>query len=233
MAAQAPADMPTEVSALQKMLWFGVLQLAGIVAGWVVGFYVISTAFSGSTMFSLGQNATSAQTSAALGPVFRSVSMIFPIVSAVQIAALLMLTMSFWELKKVDGRFSLPSVLMLALIVGGVLAVAGFEPFFGSLTNILAQAPTPSAPNPSAELTPAIASLLFSLVLLGVGGLLALIGFFGGQMLGLWRAGSRYNETLLKLGAIFAVIPFLNLVAPVLVIVGANQVRNRLRAGHG
>jgi hypothetical protein len=47
-------------------------------------------------------------------------------------------------------------------------------------------------------------------------------------MLGLWRVGTRYNETLLKVAAIFVILPLLNIVAPILVIVGAHGAKTRL-----
>jgi hypothetical protein len=63
------------------------------------------------------------------------------------------------------------------------------------------------------------------------GALLALIGGVGGLILGVWRIGSKYDETMLKAGAIFIVIPFLNILAPILILLGASSVKGRL-AGH-
>jgi hypothetical protein len=65
-------------------------------------------------------------------------------------------------------------------------------------------------------------------IVVGIGGLLILVGFVGGQILGLWRAGSRYDQIVIKLGAIFAVAPYLNIAAPVLVLVGSYQAKERL-----
>jgi hypothetical protein len=47
-------------------------------------------------------------------------------------------------------------------------------------------------------------------------------------ILGLWRVGTRYDETIIKLGGIFSIIPILNIAAPVLVLVGAHSARNKL-----
>lgn len=229
---QAPVT-DHDSSPLQKMMWFGMLQLAGMVAAWAASLYLFGSTFSHLAALGTANNTTSAQTATALGPVFRSLSLVIPISGAVQIVALAILAVGFWELKKVDRRFSVPSIMVIVAIIGGALAVVGLIPFFGSIANIIAQGPTASAPGPSAALASALASLIVSFILLAVGCLLTLIGFLGGQLLGLWRAGNRYNETLLKVGAIFAIFPFLNLIAPVLVIVGANQSKNRLRAASG
>ena len=59
-------------------------------------------------------------------------------------------------------------------------------------------------------------------------GVLALVGTIGGQILGLWRVGSRYDSTIIKIGAIFVIIPLLNFVAPILILVGAAQARGSL-----
>ena len=59
-------------------------------------------------------------------------------------------------------------------------------------------------------------------------GIQALVGTVGGQLLGLWRVGSRYNSTIIKVGAIFVIIPLLNFVAPILILIGAYQVRGSL-----
>jgi hypothetical protein len=164
-------------------------------------------------------------------PVFRGLSFVIPVAGGVQIVALIILATSFWQLRKVDRKFSVPSFFMIVAMIGGGLAVLGLIPFLASIGSIITQAPAVSSPSASAAFSSALAFLIVASLLLAVGGLLTLIGLIGGQILGLWRAGNRYKETLLKLGAIFAIIPFLNLIAPVLVIVGANQVRNRLRVG--
>jgi len=50
----------------------------------------------------------------------------------------------------------------------------------------------------------------------------------GGQILGLWRVGTRYNETTIKVGAIFTIVPLLNIVGPILVLIGALEAKGRL-----
>ena len=229
-SAQAPAGA-FDASALQKMIWFGVLQLAGVVVGWIVSFYLFGTAYSSLTALGTVNSVNSAQMTVAFEPVFRGLPFVIPLVGGVQIVALAILATSFWQLRNIDRKFSVPSIFVIVAMIGGGLAVLGLIPFFASIRNIITQAPAVSAPGTSVAFSSALDSLIVAFLLLAVGGLLTLIGLIGGQILGLWRAGSRYKETLLKLGAIFAIIPFLSLIAPVLVIVGANQVRNRLRVG--
>ncbi len=47
-------------------------------------------------------------------------------------------------------------------------------------------------------------------------------------MIGLWRSGKRYNEPLLKAAVIFFIFPYLNVVAPILVLLGARNAGKRL-----
>ncbi|HYB07961.1 MAG TPA: DUF973 family protein [Nitrososphaerales archaeon] len=235
MAFQAPpVGMPPqrqadERSALQKVVWFGILQLAGLVAGWVLGFYVFSTVFSNLGIYTLPQTPTPADVETILGPLFRGLSVLVPIMAIFQIVAIILLTLSFRQFCIVDReRFSLPSVLMLLMLAGAVIATVGIVPFFNSIPNIIAQAPSNAGAVPSEAFSSAIASLLVYVVFMLIGGLLGLIGLIGGQILGLWRVGSRYNETIVKVGAIFAIVPFLDVVAPILVIVGAYQAKGRV-----
>jgi len=227
--SMSPQHQADERSALQKVVWFGILQLAGLVAGWVLGFYVFGTVFSNLGTYNLPQTPTPADVETILGPLFRGLSVLVPIMAVFQIVAIIILTMSFRQFRIVDReRFSLPSVLMLLMLVGAVVATVGIVPFFNSIPNVIAQAPSNPSAAPSETFYSAIASLLVYVVFMMIGGLLGLIGLIGGQILGLWRVGSRYNETIVKVGAIFAIVPFLDVVAPILVIVGAYQAKGRV-----
>ena len=219
---------PAEKSALQKLVWFGLLQLAGIATGWVVSFLYIGSVFGNFTAANLGQNPSPSQLSATLGPLYRSLAVLVPIVSVVQIAALLVLILALRQLKAVDARFSVPATLALVLLVGTVLAGLGGVPHFNAFPGLLSQAPPASGATAPAGFASAAFSVIVYFVLIAIGGMLALVGLIGGQILGLWRAGSKYDDMLLKLGAIFAIIPFLNAVAPILIIVGALQVKGRV-----
>ena len=84
--------------------------------------------------------------------------------------------------------------------VGGAL-------FLGRLPDLISRVPaTPGALPPS--FFALFGSLGIDFVLLALGGILTIVGLIGGQILGLWRVGTRYNETTIKVGAIFTVIAF-------------------------
>jgi hypothetical protein len=107
-----------------------------------------------------------------------------------------LLTFGFREFSKVDNeRFSIPSKLMLLLLVGSGLAAISVFPIFNSIPNIVALAPSGSGPSPSTSFFSAIGSLVVYFLLLAIAGILGLVGVIGGEILGLWRVGSRYDET--------------------------------------
>ncbi len=227
--AQMQRSRSDERSGLNKVMWFGILQLGGIAAGWSIGFYVFSTLFTTPESLNLPPNPTPHQVSAALGPLFQAITLILPLVLAIQLTALVVLTLGFRDLSRVDrGNFSLPSTLMFVLIAGVAVGAAGAFLLLGGIPGLIAQASLASNGTPSQAFLNAMSSLLFAFLMIGVGGTLGLVGIIGGQILGLWRVGSRYNEIVIKLGAVFAVVPLLNIVAPVLVLAGAYQARNRL-----
>ncbi len=230
--AQRVSPAADEKSALGKVVWFGIVWVVGVVAGWVVGFFIFWTAFSSSTFYNLPPNPSPSEVSAAMGPFFQYGALIVPLTLAVELAGMVLLTLAFRQMRKVDpGEFSLPSSMMLVLILGMLVAGSAVVPLFYNLPDIIAQAPYSSGSTPSAAFVSAIGSIIVYGLVAGVGGLMALIGVIGGVLLGVWRLGSRYNETLFKVGAILVIIPLLNILAPVLILLAASQVRGRLGRG--
>jgi len=224
--------MGNERSALTKVIWFGLIWIVGIVAGWVIGFYAFWVSFSSTGLYNLQPTATPAQVSAAMAPLFRQLTLLTPVTLAPEIVAFVILTLGLREFAKVDPhRFSLPSTLILVLMAGAVIVAAGTIPLVNSLPDVIAKAPYQSGATPSADFISAIGSLFVYFAVVALGGVLALIGGIGGLILGVWRMGTRYDETLLKVGAICVVIPFLNILAPILILIGASSARGRL-PGH-
>ena len=202
--------------------------MVSLVTGWVAGFFLFGSVFSSVSGLGLGSNPTPAEVSAALGPLFRDMTFIVPLTLGVGLVGLAFLTSAFRDLAKVDGgRFSIPSVFMVVMIVGVVASGVGVIAFLNSLPDLIAQVPTTPGTMPPA-LAALLGPFLIGLVLLAIGGITALVGVIGGQILGLWRVGERYNQTLIKVGAIFFIIPVLNIVAPILVLIGAYEAKGRL-----
>lgn len=218
-----------EASALTRIGWFGIISLMGMVASWVIGFYVFGTLVNTSAIAALGPSPTPAQVSGVLGPMFQGMTILIPVSITIEIVGMAFLTLGFMGLKRVDSaRFSIPSIMMIILIVGMLIAAAGIIPLFSGIPAIMAQVPSTPTATPSTGLVAALGSVILFAIVAVIGGLLALIGLIGGLILGLWRAGSRYGEPLFKIGAIFVIIPLLDIAAPILILVAARQARGRL-----
>ena len=226
-SSQAVQSAEAERSALNKVMWFGIIQLVGLIAGWIVYFYAFGMMFATASSLNLPPNPTPQQVSAALGPLFQQFTYVVPISLAIALVAILLLQIGFRGLSKVDSaRFSVPSKLTFLLIIGEIIGGGAVVLLFNSIPTILAQAGSASG-TPTA-FSGALAGILSFALLALVGGVLALIGLIGGLILGLWRVGTRYDETIIKLGAIFVIIPLLNIVAPILVLVGASQAKRKV-----
>ncbi|MDA4120812.1 MAG: DUF973 family protein [Thaumarchaeota archaeon] len=224
-----PQAQPAEFSALRKVMWFGILQLGGEVLGWILIAYLFISGSFFSPFVNLPTSATATQVAAAIRPLFQSLALEVTVALVIGLAGALVLTLGFREFSKVDKeRFSVPSTLMLLLLASSVLAAVSIFPMLNSIPDIIALAPSGSATSPSSSFFSAIGSLTAYFLLLAIAGILGLVGVIGGQILGVWRVGSRYDETLLKLGAIFTIIPLVNIMAPFLVLIGAYQVKGRL-----
>jgi hypothetical protein len=228
------ATSSEERSALTKVMWFGIIELVGIVAGWVGAFYIFSSFFNANLFSSLGSNPTPSQVASALGPLFQDVVYIIPLSVGVELVGLVVLTLGFRGLAKVDNpRFHISTPFMVVLIVGLLIVAGGAVPLLNTIPNIISSGLTGCTGSygsltctPSSAFFNQFSSIFVYFGLILLGGLLTLIGYIGGLILGLWRVGSRYNQTTLKIGAIFQIIPLLNVVAPILIILGANEAKN-------
>jgi Protein of unknown function (DUF973) len=227
-AASQPQPSGEDRSALTKVMLFAIIQLIGLVATWASTFYLFGTIGTNPASLNLGPNPTPAQVSTALGPTLQEVSVLVPIGIGLGFIGLVFLAMGFRQFSRLDKpSFSVPSTLTIVMLVGLVLVGVAIYPLLSNIPNIISQAPS-SGSAPSTSFSNLISSLLLEAGLILLGGLLVLIGEIGGVILGLWRVGSRYDETVTKVGAIFTIIPLLNIVAPILILVGAAQSRNKV-----
>ena len=125
---------PTETSALRKIMWFGIIQIAGLVAGSIVAFYAFAAVFSSIASLGLGPNPTPAQVGAALGPFFQSFVFVVPVTVIVELMATVVLMFALRDLARVDrDGFATPSILVIIGIAGILLAGVGGTLLLGSL----------------------------------------------------------------------------------------------------
>lgn len=138
---------------------------------------------------------------------------------------------AFVDLKPADSNFNTPAALTLVGLVGLVLLGLGYLVFLGELGSLVQCVGTGSGnltPTPNC-FTGQLGALLGALALLGIGLILALIGVIG-YILGLWRVGTRYQETLIQVGAILTIFPVLNFIGYILLLVGISNAQAKIEA---
>ncbi len=85
------------------------------------------------------------------------------------------------------------------------------------------------AGNPVTSACLNLGTFLDLILLLGVAAILALIGYIG-LLIGIWRLGTRYGESLFKVGAVLLIIPLLSVIGVILILVAARSSRAKLEA---
>ncbi|MDA4129123.1 MAG: DUF973 family protein [Thaumarchaeota archaeon] len=223
------SDAPIESSALSKVTWFAILQLVVAAGGFVTYLIYFPAIFSSFMLFSPGSTPSTSATLSLLQGLFNYLTVTTALALVIQIMAIFTLWMAFRGFSKVDRtRFSIPGTLTLVLIIGLGLVAVGVVLLFNLLAVVVSQAIQSTTANPFTA--GQLGSFFAAIAVLGIGGLLALVGVIGGEILGLWRVGTRYESTLIKVGAIFVVIPLLNLVGPVLILIGTLEAKHRLKS---
>lgn len=216
-----------EARALGRLVWFGILQLVGLIGGWIGWVYFLTSGFTNG-FSSLGPNPTGAQISAAMAPILSQVEYLVIPGIILGFVAILLLYLALRDLARVDrSKFGTPSTLMIIDIVGLALVAIGLVPLLANIPSLFAHIPTGSG-TPSAAFYSSVGSVIAYVILIGIGGILVLVGTIGGAILGLWRVGTKYDQTILKIGAVFLILPLLNIVAPILILVGAWEAKRHL-----
>ncbi len=129
----------------------------------------------------------------------------------------------FAELRKADPRFTVP----LALGVIGLIGLLMIAAAFGLLLDVVLQIANCGG---AGNVTPGCVdtSPVDSFPLLVLGGILpALIGWIG-LVIGIYRTGSRYSSSMTKIGGILYIVPMVNVIAPLLVWLGARDIEKVL-----
>lgn len=130
---------------------------------------------------------------------------------------------AFRSLTPVDPEFRTPSTLaLLAVISLAILVPTGIALLF-----LLAQAFQCAGAASSVSTTCVSGSVLALAVVLAVVGILGFVGYIG-LVIGIWRLGTRYRETMFHVGAILIIFPFLNIVGLILIWSAARTARAKM-----
>ena len=151
------------------------------------------------------------------------------VIGAIDIIALLLVRSSFKTLETVDrSQFHMPSILTIVALIALPLIFIGFGIEFSGIPALMSSISQTSPGTTPSLVSPAFGNFFTGSIITGFGGLIGLIGFIGGIMLGLWRVGGRYDSTLIKASAILLIIPGLDILVPILMVIGVWKSRNKV-----
>jgi hypothetical protein len=136
---------------------------------------------------------------------------------------------AFRTLSPVDARFATPAKLTLLELLALVL----LAPVGAAILVLLYDAiHCAGIGNPITSACLSFGAIAGLTLLLVVFAILAVVGFIG-FLLGVWRLGTRYRESMFKVAAILLIIPLLNIIGVILVLVAARSARARIEGAGG
>ncbi len=205
-----------EISGASRIKWGALLGVLGLVLA-VAGVMVV--------LLDVGLGIANVSNSGYVSILNTIFAAVLIIVAGVFVALLsfVLYTAGFASLRSADGRFRVPMVLCILGLVG-LLLIGVFVIFYASAIHTAIACPSSdtTCQNNATSLPTAVVPLAY------LGAILGFIGLIG-TILGLFRFGSRYSSSVTKVGAILYIIPFVAILAPILVFIGAHQVHKRLR----
>lgn len=130
----------------------------------------------------------------------------------------------FAKLRLADPTFTVPMSVACVGFAGLLLLSLVFALLVGEIAQIISC----GGPGVATSTCVTLSSVTIDpLVLLG-GLVLAVVGWIG-LIVGIYRIGRRYASTITRVGAILHIVPIANIVAPVLVLIGASNIEHVLR----
>jgi hypothetical protein len=221
-AVTTPDTSRTDIAGLSK-IWTAA---AVAIAGSVLGIVVLVAVNAGYVRTSLPMSGSPLSVATTALEILLGVGLVGLVISVV----------SYWYyrdgfvfLRTVDTRFSSTPTWVLLVIAGIVFVGIAFTILVAAILSLVSCAGNASVIPPSCIVP---GNLLGPLVLLLFAGIIALVGFIG-TLVGIWRLGDRYGNSLFKIGAVLLIIPYVNLVGQILILVAAGGARAQIQARPG
>jgi hypothetical protein len=136
--------------------------------------------------------------------------------------------LGFRTIKRGAPDFGAPTTLMLVGLIGFLMTVIGVLVIVGTIVSAINSAVAGTISSGTASVD--ISAILGGLALIGLGAILDLVGVVG-LVLGNWRAGTRYGESTLRIGAILTILPYVSIVGYILLLVGYSKAGKKLQSG--
>ena len=167
---------------------------------------------------------------------FSNSNVVYGFIAAVAVGGALTCVMvwfyrsTFHILAEGDPGLRTPSSLAVVAIIGVVILLAGALWLVGlAYQDQLFQCAGGAVRIPPSCFQKAGAQGYAAVGVLAVGVIVSLVGWIGGVWLGLWRLGTRYNDSLFKIGMVLSIFPLLNIIGYILLLVASRSVTTRVR----
>jgi hypothetical protein len=221
-AVTPPDTSKTDIAGLSKIWTAAAVAIAGSVLGIVV-LVAVNVGYVQTDLPMSGSPLSVATTG-------------LEIVVGVGLVGLVISVVSFWYyrdgfvfLRTVDTRFSSTPTWLLLVIAGIVFVGIALTVLLWAILSLVSCAGNATVVPPSCIVP---GNLLGPLALLLLAGIIALVGFIG-TLVGIWRLGDRYGNSLFKIGAVLLIIPYVNIIGQILILVAAGGARAQIKTRPG
>ncbi len=143
----------------------------------------------------------------------------------VGVISYLLYYLGFRKIKSAAPDFGSPTVLLLIGLIGFAMLAGGIGLIVGGIISAIS-----SLASGSTGVGFGLGAILTGLALIGFGAILSFIGVIG-MVLGNYRAGGRYQESMLRIGGILTIIPFVSIVGFLLCFIGFHNAGKKLASG--
>lgn len=205
---------PVDREAMDNVQLASILALVGVVVSLILPY-----AFGYSLFGSLNTRSS-----------YSSVNVVVALM-AVYVVAVAFVIAQYWFFRKAfralaptDGGMRTPASLAILPVIGLIVLLGGFLWILAQAYHAV-QCANGVTPIPSSCFTGGL--LLGAAGILAIGAIVALVGVIG-VWLGLWRMGTRYSQSMFKIGMILTIFPFLDIVGYILLILASREVRSKL-----
>ncbi len=145
------------------------------------------------------------------------------VTTVLAIAGIFMLYRGFGTLRELDEKFSLGRTGTILEVVGMVMLLVGTIALISIMPSLLAVANGPTA---GSAMQAEFGTILATIALIAVAAIITLVGMIF-VIIGLFRVGSQFNNSLVEVGAIL--ILFLGIIGTILLYLGLTEIINKLR----
>jgi hypothetical protein len=232
----SPFTREAELRSVRALRIAGILALVGVLLGLIVP-YAISAATGAPNVFGatnfIGVSGTGNNTTIHFNTgVLWTILGIAVAGGVLTILSLIFFRQSFTSLKGVDSRFSTPATLAMVGLIGLIIVILGAVVLFDAFAQLSGCVFSANVFGRANTCAGTLVLLILGIAVLGIGGIVALIGYIG-ILIGVWRVGVRYDSTLLKVAAILWIFPYVNVVAGILIRAETTTLAHRLEGQPG